>query len=52
MRIAVASEKFIANPGHGPRFLSVFLKELKVDVIIAGRYIIKRIMYIIQEVKR
>ena len=30
------SSNFIANPGHEPGFLPVFLKEKNVDLIIAG----------------
>ncbi|MFZ7119634.1 MAG: NifB/NifX family molybdenum-iron cluster-binding protein [Eubacteriaceae bacterium] len=30
------NKEFVSNPGHRPGFLPVFLKELKVDIIIAG----------------
>lgn len=30
------SEEFVANPGHRPGFLPVFLKDLNVNLIIAG----------------
>ncbi|MBU3160725.1 NifB/NifX family molybdenum-iron cluster-binding protein [Clostridium frigoris] len=30
------SNSFTANPGHKPGYLPVFLKELNVDIIIAG----------------
>lgn len=32
----IEDESFIANPGHKPGFLPVFLKEKEVDIIIAG----------------
>ena len=32
----VKSKRFIANPGHKPGFLPVFLKDQNADVIIAG----------------
>lgn len=32
----VLSKEFIENPGHKPGFLPVFLKELDVNLIIAG----------------
>ncbi|CAH2212274.1 NifB/NifX family molybdenum-iron cluster-binding protein [Tepidibacter aestuarii] len=32
----ILKSEFVENPGHRPGFLPVFLKELKVDVIIAG----------------
>lgn len=32
----IADRTFLANPGHRPGFLPVFLKENGVDVIIAG----------------
>lgn len=32
----VAGKVFVANPGHKPGYLPVFLKEQKADVIIAG----------------
>ena len=33
---SITKEYFIANPGHKPGFLPVFLKENGVDIIIAG----------------
>ena len=33
---AAASKNFIPNPGHEPGFLPVFLKDLDVEIIIAG----------------
>lgn len=32
----VVNKKFTPNPGHRPGYLPVFLKELDVDIIIAG----------------
>ncbi|SEW44717.1 NifB/NifX family molybdenum-iron cluster-binding protein [[Clostridium] fimetarium] len=32
----IANKSLVANPGHKPGFLPVFLKEQKADVIIAG----------------
>ncbi|SEF63500.1 Predicted Fe-Mo cluster-binding protein, NifX family [Caloramator fervidus] len=32
----VVDKSFVENPGHRPGFLPVFLKELKVDVVISG----------------
>lgn len=32
----VLNKNFVSNPGHKPGFLPVFLKELNVNVIVAG----------------
>ncbi len=32
----VVKKEFVANPGHKPGFLPVFLKQADVDVVIAG----------------
>lgn len=32
----IVNKSFTANPGHRPGFLPVFLKELDIDVVIAG----------------
>ncbi|OFI07157.1 dinitrogenase iron-molybdenum cofactor [Clostridium acetireducens DSM 10703] len=32
----IEKKEFVANPGHKPGFLPVFLSELNVDIIIAG----------------
>lgn len=34
--VEVTNKVFVANPGHKPGFLPVFLKEKKVNIIIAG----------------
>jgi predicted Fe-Mo cluster-binding NifX family protein len=35
-KVEVANKVFIANPGHRPGYLPVFLKEQQANVIIAG----------------